>query len=65
MAAAQHVLPVFSVRALGIIEKEVIIVPGLEIALAVPGALLRGIAPVADFAYVSFPSLGTWDSHFF
>ena len=40
MAAAQHMLPVFGVRALGIVEEEIIIMPRLEIALAVLGALL-------------------------
>src|SRR3982751_1441246 len=56
-------LPVFGVRALGIVEEEVIIMPSLEVAFAMLGARLRGVAAVAEFAHVSFTAMGAWISH--
>jgi hypothetical protein len=56
-------LPILSVWAFGIIEEEVIIMPRLEVAFAVLGPVLRGIAAVAKFAHVSLTAMGAWNSH--
>jgi len=55
-------LPIFEVRALGIVEDEDVIVPSGCAHVGVIGALLACIAAVAKFRIVTLTAPGTWNS---
>jgi hypothetical protein len=52
-------LPIFEMRSLGIVEQEIVVVPRLEIAAAMGGALLRGVAAIAEFGIIAQATMRT------
>jgi hypothetical protein len=56
-------LPVFRVRAFRIIEQEVVVVPGIDVASAMSRPLLARIAAIAELCHVAFTAEWAGDSH--
>jgi hypothetical protein len=52
-------LPIFEMRSLGIVEQEIVVVPRFEIAGAMGGALLRGIAAIAELGIIARAAMRT------
>ena len=61
LPAAQHMLPIFAMRTLGIVEQEDMVVPGLQIAGAIGGPRLAGVAAIAEFGVVALAAAGASD----